>query len=42
MGRRYLRTRKPMPSLLIVVLSLIVAAVQIYILIVFGPGNAPL
>ncbi len=33
MGRRYLRTRKPMPALPIVVLSLIVAVVQIYVLI---------
>jgi uncharacterized membrane protein (UPF0136 family) len=33
MGRRYLRTRQAMPALLIVVLSLIVAVVQIYVLI---------
>jgi uncharacterized membrane protein (UPF0136 family) len=33
MGRRYLRTRKVMPSLLIVVLSLIVALAQIYFLV---------
>ena len=42
MGRRYLRTRKPMPALFIVVLSIIVAIVQIYILVTVGPGNAPL
>jgi uncharacterized membrane protein (UPF0136 family) len=42
MGRRYLRTRKPMPSLLIVVLSLIVAIVQIYVLLAFGAGHDPL
>jgi uncharacterized membrane protein (UPF0136 family) len=41
MGRRYLRTRQPMPALLIVVLSLIVAVVQVYILLTLGPGNAP-
>lgn len=39
MGRRYLITRKPMPAGLIVVLSLIVAIVQIYVLIVLGPGS---
>ena len=39
MGRRYLNTRKAMPALLIVVLSLIVAVVQIYILLVLGPGS---
>jgi uncharacterized membrane protein (UPF0136 family) len=42
MGRRYLRTRKPMPALLIVVLSIIVAVVQVYILLTVGAGNAPL
>jgi uncharacterized membrane protein (UPF0136 family) len=42
MARRYFRTRKPMPALLIVVLSVIVAVVQIYILVTLGPGNAPL
>jgi uncharacterized membrane protein (UPF0136 family) len=42
MGRRYLRTRKAMPAMLIVVLSIIVAVVQVYILVVLGPGNAPL
>jgi uncharacterized membrane protein (UPF0136 family) len=41
MGRRYLRTRKPMPALLIVVVSLVVAAIQIYNLCT-GIGNAPL
>jgi len=33
MGRRYLRTRKPMPALLVVVLSLIVAITQIVVLV---------
>ncbi|MDB4793659.1 TMEM14 family protein [Methylacidiphilales bacterium] len=42
MGRRYLRTRKPMPALLIVVLSIVVAIVQVYVLIVLGPGHDPL
>jgi uncharacterized membrane protein (UPF0136 family) len=42
MGRRYLRTRKPMPALLIVVLSVIVAVVQVYNLVTIGPGNEPL
>ncbi len=42
MGRRYLNTRKPMPALLIVVLSVIVAIVQLYILIFVGSGNEPL
>jgi uncharacterized membrane protein (UPF0136 family) len=42
MGRRYLRTRKPMPALLIVVLSVIVAIVQVYILLTLGAGTAPL
>jgi uncharacterized membrane protein (UPF0136 family) len=42
MGRRYLRTRKPMPALLIVVLSVVVAIVQIYVLLFLGPGNDPL
>jgi uncharacterized membrane protein (UPF0136 family) len=42
MGRRYARTRKPMPSLMIVILSLIVIAVQIYVMAVDGLGNAPL
>ena len=32
MGRRYLRTRTVMPALLIVVLSLVVAVAQIYVL----------
>ena len=39
MGRRYLNTRKAMPALLIVVLSVVVAIVQIYILIFVGNGN---
>jgi uncharacterized membrane protein (UPF0136 family) len=34
MGRRYLRTRKPMPALLVVALSLIVAVTQVYVLAV--------
>jgi uncharacterized membrane protein (UPF0136 family) len=42
MGRRYLRTRKPMPALLIVILSLIVAVVQVYIYVTVGLGTAPL
>jgi uncharacterized membrane protein (UPF0136 family) len=42
MGRRYLRTRKPMPALLIVVLSIVVAIVQVYILVTLGVGTAPL
>jgi uncharacterized membrane protein (UPF0136 family) len=42
MGRRYLRTRKPMPALLIVVLSVIVAIVQIYVLLFVGLGSEPL
>jgi uncharacterized membrane protein (UPF0136 family) len=33
MGRRYLRTRKAMPALLIVALSLIVAVTQVVVLI---------
>jgi uncharacterized membrane protein (UPF0136 family) len=42
MGRRYLRTRKAMPALLIVVLSVIVAIVQLYVLIFIGTGHDPL
>ncbi len=42
MGRRYLNTRKAMPALLIVVLSVIVAIVQIYVLLVVGVGSEPL
>lgn len=42
MGRRYLRTKKPMPALPIVVLSLIVAVAQIVVLLVVGAGNDPL
>jgi len=42
MGRRYLRTRKPMPALLIVVLSAIVAVVQVYVLLTVGSGSEPL
>ncbi len=42
MGRRYLRTRKPMPALLIVVLSAIVALVQVYNLVTIGAGHEPL
>ena len=38
MGRRYLRTRKAMPSLLIVVLSVVVAVAQIIVLIIDGLG----
>jgi len=39
MGRRYLRTRKAMPALLIVVLSVVVAIVQVYVLLFVGLGN---
>ena len=42
MGRRYINTRKAMPALLIVVLSVIVAIVQIYVLLFVGAGNEPL
>jgi uncharacterized membrane protein (UPF0136 family) len=42
MGRRYLNTRKAMPALLIVVLSVIVAIVQVYIMAVDGLGNGRL
>jgi uncharacterized membrane protein (UPF0136 family) len=42
MGRRYLNTRKAMPALLIVVLSVIVAIVQIYVMAVDGLGNGHL
>ena len=38
MGRRYQRTRKAMPALLIVGLSVIVVLAQLYILIFIGPG----
>jgi uncharacterized membrane protein (UPF0136 family) len=42
MGRRYLNTRKAMPALLIVVLSLVVAIVQIYVILFLGLGNSHL
>ncbi len=42
MGRRYLNTRKAMPALLIVVLSVIVAIVQVYVLLFVGAGSEPL
>ena len=42
MGRRYLNTRKAMPALLIVIMSLIVAIVQLYILLFVGAGSEPL
>jgi len=42
MGRRYLNTRKAMPALGIVVLSVIVAIVQLYVLIFVGAGSEPL
>ena len=42
MGRRYIRTRKAMPALLIVVLSVVVAIVQIYVLVFLGAGSDPL
>jgi uncharacterized membrane protein (UPF0136 family) len=41
MGGRYLKTRKAMPALLIVVFSVIVAVVQVYILLSVGNGTAP-
>ena len=42
MGKRYVRTRKVMPALLIVVLSVVVAIVQIYVLLFVGTGHDPL
>ena len=42
MGRRYLNTRKAMPALLIVVLSAVVAIVQLYVLLFIGSGTEPL
>jgi uncharacterized membrane protein (UPF0136 family) len=42
MGRRYLNSRKPMPALPIVVLSAIVAIVQLYVIFFVGVGNEPL
>jgi len=39
MGRRYLNTRKPMPALPIVVLSLVVALVQVYVMVFLGLGH---
>jgi uncharacterized membrane protein (UPF0136 family) len=39
MGRRYLNTRKAMPALLIVVLSVIVALVQVYVMATAGLGH---
>ncbi len=42
MGRRYLNTRKAMPALLIVVMSVIVAIVQLYVLLFVGVGHEPL
>ncbi len=42
MGRRYINTRKAMPALLIVILSVIVAIVQVYILLFVGRGCEPL
>ncbi len=39
MGRRYFNTRKAMPALLIVVLSVIVAIVQVYVVLFIGLGN---
>lgn len=41
MGRRYLNTRKAMPALLIVVLSLVVAIVQLYVIFAVGLGSEP-
>ncbi|MCE0484682.1 MAG: TMEM14 family protein [Methylacidiphilales bacterium] len=42
MGRRYVNTRKAMPAMLIVVLSVIVALAQVYILLTEGTGHDPL
>jgi uncharacterized membrane protein (UPF0136 family) len=42
MGRRYVRTRKAMPALMIVVLSVIVAVAQVYVILFIGLGNEPL
>lgn len=42
MGRRYLNTRKAMPALLIVVLSAVVAIVQLYVIFFVGLGSEPL
>ena len=42
MGRRYLNTRKPMPALPIVILSIIVAIAQICVILFVGLGNEPL
>jgi len=42
MGRRYLATRKPMPALVIVVLSAVVALAQVYVLLFVGVGSEPL
>jgi len=42
MGRRYLNTRKAMPALLIVVLSAVVAIVQLYVILFVGLGSEPL
>jgi uncharacterized membrane protein (UPF0136 family) len=39
MGRRYLNTRKAMPALLIVVLSIIVAIAQVVVMATEGLGN---
>ena len=41
MGRRYLNTRKAMPALLIVVMSVVVAIVQVYIMLFVGQGHDP-
>ena len=42
MGRRYLNTRKAMPALLIVVLSAVVAIVQLYVILFVGVGSESL
>ena len=39
MGRRYLNTKKAMPALLIVAMSVLVALVQIYVMTDKGLGN---
>ncbi len=42
MGRRYLNKRKEMQAMLIVIVSVIVAIVQVYILLFVGRGSEPL
>ena len=42
MGKRFVSTKKFMPAGLIVLLSLVVAIVQLYVLIFIGSGHEPL